>query len=132
MASNGRPGDGAQPLLRVSALRRRFGEHEVLHGLSFEVRPGEAVAVVGPNGSGKSTLLQCVMGIQRPDTGSVTLHGRPLVESDPAVRAEIAAVDDSVDFFRTCPPPSTWACWPPCTTCRKRTRWWARCSTRSG
>jgi heme ABC exporter ATP-binding subunit CcmA len=99
VASNGRPGDGAQPLLRVSALRRRFGEHEVLHGLSFEVRPGEAVAVVGPNGSGKSTLLQCVMGIQRPDTGSVTLHGRPLVESDPAVRAEIAAVDDSVDFF---------------------------------
>jgi len=93
------PDAGGQSLLRVSGLRRRFGEHEVLHGLSFEVRPGQAVAVVGPNGSGKSTLLQCVMGIQHPDSGSVTLHGRPLVESDPAVRAEIAAVDDSVDFF---------------------------------
>ncbi len=92
-------GGHGQPLLQVSGLRRRFGEHEVLHGLTFDVRAGQAVAVVGPNGSGKSTLLQCVMGIQPPDSGSVTLRGAPLVESDPAVRAELAAVDDSVDFF---------------------------------
>ena len=57
-------------LLRVSGLLRRFGDHEVLHGVSFEVRPGQAVAVVGPNGSGKSTLLQCVLGSQRPDGGT--------------------------------------------------------------
>src|SRR6478752_9495599 len=54
-------------LLRVSGLLRRFGDHEVLHGVSFEIRPGQAVAVVGPNGSGKSTLLQCVLGSQQPD-----------------------------------------------------------------
>jgi ABC-type multidrug transport system ATPase subunit len=86
-------------LLRVSGLLRRFGDHEVLHGVSFEVRPGQAVAVVGPNGSGKSTLLQCVLGSQRPDGGTITLHGVPLRESDPVVRAEIAGVDDSIDFF---------------------------------
>jgi len=67
----------------VSGLLRRFGDHEVLHGVSFEVRPGQAVAVVGPNGSGKSTLLQCVLGSQRPDGGTITLHGVPLRESDP-------------------------------------------------
>ncbi|HEY4990609.1 MAG TPA: ABC transporter ATP-binding protein [Nakamurella sp.] len=86
-------------LLRVSGLLRRFGDHEVLHGVSFDVRAGQAVAVVGPNGSGKSTLLQCVLGSQRPDGGTITLHGTPLRESDPAVRAEIAGVDDSIDFF---------------------------------
>lgn len=86
-------------LLQVSGLLRRFGDHEVLHGVSFEVNPGQAVAVVGPNGCGKSTLLQCVLGSQRPDGGTITLHGVPLREGDPVVRAEIAGVDDSIDFF---------------------------------
>src|SRR5664279_3725093 len=86
-------------LLRVTGLSRRFGDHEVLHDVSFEVRAGQAVAVVGPNGSGKSTLLQCVLGTQRPDGGTITLRGAPLRESDPAIRAEIAGVDDSIDFF---------------------------------
>ena len=89
----------AGELLRVTGLTRRFGDHEILHGLSFEVRSGRALAVVGPNGSGKSTLLQCVLGVQRPDAGTITLRGRPVRESDPAMRAEIAGVDDSIDFF---------------------------------
>jgi ABC-2 type transport system ATP-binding protein len=89
----------AGELLRVSGLLRRFGDHEVLHGVTFDVRPGQAVAVVGPNGSGKSTLLQCVLGSQQPDGGTITLHGQPLRESDPIARAEIAGVDDSIDFF---------------------------------
>jgi ABC-type multidrug transport system ATPase subunit len=45
-------------LLRVTGLTRRFGDHEVLNGVSFEVLAGQAVAIVGPNGFGKSTLLQ--------------------------------------------------------------------------
>lgn len=86
-------------LLRVTGLLRRFGDHEVLRDVSFEVRTGQAVAVVGPNGCGKSTLLQCILGIQQPDAGTITLRGAPLREYDPGVRAEIAGVDDSIDFF---------------------------------
>lgn len=91
----------AAELLPVSGLRRRFGDHEVLHGVSLAVGPGQAVAVVGPNGSGKSTLIQiqCVLDSQRPDGGLITLRGAPQRENDPAVRAEVAGVDDSVDFF---------------------------------
>lgn len=88
-----------QELLRVADLSRRFGDHEVLHGVSFQVRSGEAVAVVGPNGSGKSTLLQCVLGSQRPDGGTISWRGWPLRENDPLVRAEVAGVDDTADFF---------------------------------
>lgn len=86
-------------VLSVHGLTRRFGDHVVLDDISFEVRAGEAVGVVGPNGSGKSTLLQCVVGAQHADDGSVALWGEPLKEEDPAVRAALSVVDDSIEFF---------------------------------
>ena len=72
---------------------------EVLAGVDLAVAPGEAVALVGPNGSGKTTLLRCVVGADRPNAGTVTFDGRPMVETDPRVRAETAAVLDDVEFF---------------------------------
>jgi ABC-type multidrug transport system ATPase subunit len=86
-------------LLRVGNLTRRFGDRTVLDGVSFEVGAGEVCAVVGPNGVGKSTLLRCVVGADRPDGGWLALDGHQLVETDPWVRASVAAVLDDVDFF---------------------------------
>lgn len=53
-----------------------YGEQAVLHRVSFEVRPGEAVALVGANGAGKSTLLAVCGGLLKASRGSVTLFGR--------------------------------------------------------
>jgi ABC-2 type transport system ATP-binding protein len=89
----------AVPLLAVTGLRRSFGGVEVLSGVDAEVHHGEAVAVVGPNGSGKSTLLRCVAGADRPSAGSIRLCGRPMRESDPQTRRDVAAVLDDVEFF---------------------------------
>ena len=91
--------DSTRPVLSVLGLTRRFDTHVVLDHVDLTVAAGEAIAVVGPNGSGKSTLLQCVIGAQRPDSGSVLLLGRPLREDDPEVRAALSVVDDSIEFF---------------------------------
>ncbi|MCR3721271.1 MULTISPECIES: phosphonate ABC transporter ATP-binding protein [Prauserella salsuginis group] len=63
--------------LRISNLRKSFGEHRVLDGIDVDVRAGEFVAVLGANGCGKSTALRCVVGLERPDAGEITVDGRP-------------------------------------------------------
>lgn len=62
-------------MLRVDGLRKTFGEKTVLDGLAFEVAAGEVVSLLGANGSGKSTSLRCVVGLERPDAGSITVDG---------------------------------------------------------
>lgn len=86
-------------VLTVDGLTRRFGSHTVFDNVSFIVAAGQVVALIGPNGAGKSTLLRCVVGADRADAGAVRLGGRPVDESDPWVRAAVAAALDDVDFF---------------------------------
>jgi len=64
-------------MLSVRDIRFSYNE-PVLKGVSFDVSPGELLAVIGPNGSGKSTLLKIVLGFISPSEGSVMLDGRPL------------------------------------------------------
>jgi len=85
--------------LTVANLTRRFGPRVVLDGIGFEVEPGTAAAVVGPNGAGKTTLLRCVVGAEEPDEGTVLLNGRPMVETDPVIRAAMAVLLDDAGFF---------------------------------
>lgn len=86
-------------VLDVRGVTRRFGELVVLDGVTFTVEAGQAVAVVGPNGSGKTTLLRCVVGADRPDEGDVFIDGRRAYETDPRIRAIMAAALDDIDFF---------------------------------
>ncbi|GGM32295.1 ABC transporter ATP-binding protein [Micromonospora yangpuensis] len=85
--------------LTVRGLSRSFGDLVVLDQVSFTVAPGRIAVVVGPNGSGKTTLLRCVVGADRPDDGEVLVDGRRAYETDPWVRAFVAAALDDIDFF---------------------------------
>jgi arginine/ornithine transport system ATP-binding protein len=64
--------------LRVDNLHKRFGEREVLRGVSLSAQPGDVVAIIGSSGSGKSTLLRCLNMLEQPHEGTLRLGDETL------------------------------------------------------
>src|SRR6266404_7123383 len=62
-------------IISASDLRVSYGDREVLHGLTFDVRHGETLVVIGGSGSGKSTLLRTLVGLEKPSSGQVRIKG---------------------------------------------------------
>jgi polar amino acid transport system ATP-binding protein len=62
-------------MIEVAGLRKRFGAHVVLDGVSLEVTAGEIVALTGPSGCGKTTLLRCINGLEHADAGTIHVDG---------------------------------------------------------
>jgi branched-chain amino acid transport system ATP-binding protein len=75
-----------QPLLRISALTKRFGGFIALDKVSVDIRPGERFGLIGPNGSGKTTLINCISGAFRTETGSVMFGGEDITPLPPHIR----------------------------------------------
>ena len=70
-------------LLKVTGLAKSFGGVRAVDDVSFEIAPGELLALIGPNGAGKSTTFNMVNGQLRADTGSITLDGVELIGRKP-------------------------------------------------
>jgi phospholipid/cholesterol/gamma-HCH transport system ATP-binding protein len=66
------------PAIAVQNLHKRFGSQTVLNGIDLTVGQGETVAVLGRSGTGKSVLLKLIIGLQKPDSGSVQIHGQEI------------------------------------------------------
>jgi len=81
-------------VLELKNIAKRFGGVEVLHGVSFGLRPGEVHALLGENGAGKSTLIKVISGIHQPDGGEIYLNDKRVHFDDPlqARQAGIAAI----------------------------------------
>ncbi|MDX6758437.1 MULTISPECIES: ABC transporter ATP-binding protein [Streptomyces] len=62
--------------LVVEGLRKRYGDHTAVDGVSFSLTPGASLAIVGESGSGKTTTVRMLVGLERPDGGTVRLDGR--------------------------------------------------------
>ena len=70
-------------ILTVKGIHKSFGDTEVIKGITFDVRPGETVAVLGPSGCGKSTLLYTIAGLETPDKGEIFWVGKSLAGIPP-------------------------------------------------
>jgi len=68
------------PKLELSGVKKAFGRKVVLDGLDLAVARGESVVIIGGSGSGKSVMLKCVLGLIRPDAGSIRVEGRETVD----------------------------------------------------
>ena len=73
--------------LDVKDIRKKFGSHEVLKGVSFRIEGPELVGLIGPNGAGKTTLTNVLDGAIKPDGGTIRLNGTRI---DPLHPYEIA------------------------------------------
>ncbi|HWZ06591.1 MAG TPA: ABC transporter ATP-binding protein [Bradyrhizobium sp.] len=82
-------------ILDVRAVSRRVGGLQALSDVTFSVNRGEIVGVIGPNGAGKTTLFSTLMGLIRPDSGSVMLEDKPLAGLKPH---EVAALGMTKTF----------------------------------
>jgi branched-chain amino acid transport system ATP-binding protein len=92
---------GAAPLLAVDGLQAWYGESHILHGVAFEVFPGEVVTLLGRNGAGKSTTLKSIMGIVTQRTGSVRYDGAEMIgrASNEIARRGIALCPEERGIF---------------------------------
>lgn len=84
--------------LSITAAHKRFGETEVLRGVSVAVEDGEFAVIVGPSGCGKSTLLRAVAGLEQLDEGSIAIDGQDVGDLAPAARG-IAMVFQSYALY---------------------------------
>lgn len=77
------------PKIAVSGLRKSFGPKNVLDGIDFTVGASESVVIIGGSGTGKSVLIKCILGLLRPDAGSIRIDGAETVGMSRAERTRL-------------------------------------------
>ena len=85
-------------MLELKNVTKTFGNFTALDNLTMTVPQGAVYGLVGPNGAGKSTAIRHMLGVYRPDSGSVTLEGMPVWEN-PVVKARMGSIPDDVFYY---------------------------------
>jgi phospholipid/cholesterol/gamma-HCH transport system ATP-binding protein len=75
-----RDDSNTEAMVSLRDLRVSYGDREILHGISFDVRRGETMVILGGSGSGKSTLLRTLVGLERPSAGEIWLRGKNIAD----------------------------------------------------
>ena len=75
--------------IRIAGLAKTFGGREVLRGIDLDIAAGRSTAIVGPAAAGKSVLMKCLIGLYRPERGSIAIDGRDLIGTSGASRDEL-------------------------------------------
>lgn len=85
-------------MIEVQNLTKSFDGFRALDDLTLTVPQGAVYGLVGPNGAGKSTLIRHLMGIYRPDFGTITVDGQPVYEN-PAVKSRMVCIPDDIFYY---------------------------------
>ena len=85
-------------MLELKNVTKKFGDFTALDDLTMTVPQGTVYGLVGPNGAGKSTAIRHMLGVYRPDAGSVTLEGMEIWEN-PVVKARMGSIPDEVFYY---------------------------------
>jgi ABC-2 type transport system ATP-binding protein len=85
-------------ILELEEVEKSYGSHEVLKGINLNVEKGEIYGLLGPNGAGKTTLFQTIMGLLKPDAGSIRIDGQ---EHDQGkdIKREIGYLPSDISFY---------------------------------
>jgi len=86
-------------MLQLRSVTKRYGDLVALDGVSLDIARGEFFGLLGPNGAGKSTLMSLVAGLRSPEAGALTLDGVALTTRDPAARAALGLVPQSIALY---------------------------------
>ena len=85
-------------MIDLQNVTKTFDGFKALDNLNMSVPRGAVYGLVGPNGAGKSTAIRCLLGVYRPDSGTVTIDSQPVYEN-PTVKARMGSIPDEIFFF---------------------------------
>src|SRR5947207_2291782 len=88
-----------EPPVRIEEVWKTFGSNTAVRGLSLSVSPQSVYGFLGPNGAGKSTTIRMVLGLQRPNRGTISLFGRPLAAERIALLRRIGSLVESPSLY---------------------------------
>jgi ABC-2 type transport system ATP-binding protein len=86
-------------MIDVAGLTKTYGELRAVSDLSFGVAAGEIVGLIGPNGAGKTSTLRCIVGLQAPSAGTVTVAGHDIVREPVEAKRQLAFMADEPQLF---------------------------------
>ena len=91
--------ESGEPVIRVSDLRKCYGDIKAVDGVSFEVGAGEVFGMLGPNGAGKTTTIEILEGLRDPDSGKVDVFGMDVTRHAPSIKQRIGVQLQSVSLY---------------------------------
>jgi len=78
-----------KPIIEIRDLKKSYGDNHVLNGFNMSLNEGENLVIMGKSGSGKSVMIKCLIGLERPDSGTITVMGENLGELSRSILDEL-------------------------------------------